>query len=223
MCVYGINNAEGGNPIIGCRTASAQTGDPFGAVDSIIPGPGNVRMKGWMIDPDASAPIKLHVYIDNTFKGEFTADGSRPDVASAYPGYGPVHGFDVTVPTFIGFQQVSVYAIDVGAGVNKLVGAKMIVVGGNPYGALDSAVGQAGGVKVSGWAIDPDSADPAQVHVYVDGTFRGEFTADGTRTDVGGAYPGTGTQTVSRQRFPRRPARTKCACTSSTSVGVGIS
>ncbi len=72
MCVYRINNAEGGNPIIGCRTASAPDRRSLGAVDSIIPGPGNVRMKGWVIDPDAGAPIKLHVYIDNTFKGEFT-------------------------------------------------------------------------------------------------------------------------------------------------------
>jgi hypothetical protein len=192
VCVYGINDAEGGNPLIGCRTANVQTGDPFGAVDSIIPGPGTVRMRGWVIDPDAAAAIKVHVYVDDTFKGEFVADGARPDVASAYPGYGAVHGFDIAIPTFIGFQQVSVFAINVGTGVNRLVGAKMIVVGGNPYGALDSAVGQAGGIKVNGWAIDPDTADSAKVHVYVDGTFRGEFTADGTRTDVGAAYPGYG-------------------------------
>src|SRR4029077_12939463 len=68
-CVYAINNAEGGNPIIGCRTATAQTGDPFGAVDSIVPGPGSVRMKGWVIDPDATAAVKVHVYIDDTFSG----------------------------------------------------------------------------------------------------------------------------------------------------------
>jgi hypothetical protein len=192
VCVYAINDAEGGNPIIGCRTANAQTGDPFGALDSVTPGPGTARMKGWVIDPDATGPIKVHVYVDNVFKGEFTADTSRPDVAAAYPGYGPVHGFDVSVPTFIGFQQISVYSINVGTGTNKLVGSKMIVVGGNPYGALDSAVGQSGAVKVTGWAIDPDEADPTTVHVYVDNVFKGEFLADGARPDVGAAYPGYG-------------------------------
>ena len=157
-----------------------------------MPGPANVRMGGWVIDPDAAGPIKVHVYIDNTFKGEFDANTPRPDVASAYPGYGQPHGFDITVPTFIGFQQVSVFSIDVGPGTNKHVGSKMVVVGGNPYGAVDTAVGQAGGVRVAGWAIDPDTAAAAKVHVYVDSVYRGEFTANQSRPDVGGAFPAYG-------------------------------
>jgi hypothetical protein len=192
VCVYAINDGAGGNPVIGCKAGTRVSGDPFGSLDNVQAGPGNVRVRGWVIDPDAVGPIKIHVYVDNTFKGEFTADVVRTDVAAAYPGYGEVHGFDVTLPTFIGFQQIDVWAIGVGPGINKVIGSKMVVVGGHPYGSLDTAVGQAGGVRVGGWAIDPDTAGPAKVHVYVDGQFRGEFTADLARPDIGAAVPAYG-------------------------------
>ena len=189
VCVYAINDDAGGHPLIGCKTATRQTGDPFGSVDRMTAGPGTVRAQGWIIDPDTTGPVKVHVYVGDQIKGEFTADLSRPDVAAAYPGYGSVRGFDITIPVAAGFQQVSVYAINVGAGGNKLVGSRMVVVGGHPYGSLDSAVGQAGGIRVSGWAIDPDTASATKVHVYVDGSFRGEFDASQSRADVGAAYP----------------------------------
>lgn len=193
VCVYGINNAEGGHALIGCKTATRQTGDPFGALDSVVAGPLTARARGWVIDPDTAGAVKVHVYVGDTYRGEFDADVSRPDVAAAYPGYGQVRGFDVTVPVPAGTQQIGVFAINVGAaGENKLIGARVIVVGGHPYGSLDSAVGQAGGIRVSGWAIDPDTADPAKIHVYVDGAYRGEFDANQSRPDVGGAYPGYG-------------------------------
>jgi len=192
VCVYAINDGAGGHPLIGCRAASRQTGDPFGSLDAVTPGPGTVRTRGWVIDPDSAGPIKVHVYVDSTFKGEFDADVSRPDVGAAYPGYGNVHGFDLTIPTFVGFQQISVWAIGVGPGGNRLVGTRMTVVGGHPYGSLDTAVGQLGGIRFAGWAIDPDTADPIKVHVYVDGAFRGEFAAGQSRPDVGGAFPAYG-------------------------------
>jgi subtilisin family serine protease len=192
VCVYGINQAQGGHALVGCRSVVTPTGNPFGSVDSMEGGPGNARLRGWVIDPDTSGPVKVHVYVDNTFKGEFTANGSRPDVGATFPGYGSMHGFDITIPTFIGFQQVRVFAINVGSGANPLLRSQVIVVGGDPYGSVDGAVGQAGGLRASGWAIDRDTADSTKVHVYVDGAFRGEFAADEPRADVGAAFPAYG-------------------------------
>ena len=46
-----------------------------------------------------------------------------------------------------------------------------------------------GRVAVAGWAIDPDTASPTDVHVYVDGTLAVVGPANQTRPDVGIAYP----------------------------------
>ncbi len=48
------------------------------------------------------------------------------------------------------------------------------------------------GLSLSGWAIDPDTADAVDVHVYVNGSNAGVATAAGPREDVGRANPGYG-------------------------------
>jgi hypothetical protein len=47
---------------------------------------------------------------------------------------------------------------------------------------------------LSGWAIDPDDAEPVTVHIYVDGAWFTSSDANGSRIDVGAAYPGYGDQ-----------------------------
>jgi hypothetical protein len=173
-----------------------------------------------VIDPDTTNPVKVHVYVGDIYRGEFDADVSRPDVAAAYPGYGPVRGFDVTVPVAAGLQQVAVYAINVGGGQNRLVGARMVVVGGNPHGSVDSATGQSGGVRVSGWALDPDTAAPTKVHVYVDDVYRGEFDANESRPDVGAAFPGYGSNHGFTATVPA-PSGTRRVCVYAINIGAG--
>jgi hypothetical protein len=59
----------------------------------------------------------------------------------------------------------------------------------NPKGSLDAV--QAGvGVRVAGWAFDPDTSAVNDVHVYVDGAFRGSYAANTSRPDVAAAFPG---------------------------------
>lgn len=64
----------------------------------------------------------------------------------------------------------------------------------NPVGALEAAGPTTPGtVGVRGWAYDPDSPTAAlDVHVYVDGTGAAIARADGSRPDVGAAFPGAG-------------------------------
>lgn len=61
-----------------------------------------------------------------------------------------------------------------------------------PFGWLDSAVPLPGTIQVHGWAIDPETTGPIDIHVYVDGVFAGGMTANLSRPDVGVAYPGYG-------------------------------
>jgi hypothetical protein len=56
-----------------------------------------------------------------------------------------------------------------------------------PDGALDGAMAAAGvgaGIRVSGWALDPDSEAPATVLVTVDGAVAGRAPADDARADL---------------------------------------
>ncbi len=192
VCVYAINVGAGStNPVLGCR--SIEVGRPFGSVDRAVAVASGLRVTGWAIDPDTVDPIKVHVYVDSQFRGEFVASQPRPDVAAVHPEYGPAHGFDVNVLAGPGARRVDVWAINTGGGANPLLGTRTVnVIGGNPIGSLDTARNGPDSITVTGWAIDPDDANPAKVHVYVDGQFRGEFPADQPRPDVARFYPGYG-------------------------------
>src|SRR5690606_8267121 len=63
---------------------------------------------------------------------------------------------------------------------------------GSPFGSLDSVTAVAGGVRVRGWSIDPNTSSPTRVHVYVDGRGRVAATANRTRNDVARVYSHAG-------------------------------
>lgn len=195
VCIYLLNDqASGTHPMIGCKPVQVLGGNPRGALDNVIAGPGSVIVSGWAFDPDTLGPVRIHVYADGRIIGDGLADVNRPDIAAAFPGYGAAHGFRITLPIPDGFHEVCAYAINEGSGDrNPLVGCRSTFIGGSPYGSVDGVAGIGGGsISVSGWAIDPDTAGPTQVHVYVDGTYRGPLVADVNRPDVGAAFPGYG-------------------------------
>jgi hypothetical protein len=189
VCVYGINAAgPGANTTLQCRTITVG-GAPFGAVDSMRAGPNQIRVSGWVIDRDLATPGRVHVYVDGAAT-PVQADRPRPSVGRAYPLYGENHGFDRVVPATPGRHQVCVYGIDLsGPGDNTTIGCRTVVVGGAPFGAVDSVHAASGQVRVTGWEIDPDSAGPGRVHVYVDGRAAGAGAAGNPRGDIAAAYP----------------------------------
>ncbi len=107
------------------------------------------------------------------------------------------------------------------ANLAALGGGSANPAAGNPFGSVDlGAHRQFGTIDVAGWAIDPDSTGPLTVHVYVDGVGAGITTADTTRTDVGGAYPGWGDQHGFQTTVAAGPgAHTVCAYAINTGVG----
>ncbi len=62
----------------------------------------------------------------------------------------------------------------------------------DPIGSLDAAQVGPGSVTVTGWTIDPDTADPIDVHVYVDGTGYAIGPAALSRPDVAAVLPDYG-------------------------------
>ena len=184
------NIGLGVNKVLAERTVDVLTGNPFGNLESATAGPGRVRVTGWVLDPDVVDPLDIHVYVGSSWGGAGVADIVRPDVAAVFPGYGPVRGFDITVPAAAGLQTIKVYALNKGAGSdNPVIGTRSVFVGGNPFGNVEQVAGQTGAFQLSGWVIDPDTVDPVELHVYVDGGWGGQLLADRPRPDVATAFP----------------------------------
>ncbi|MBG0717972.1 hypothetical protein G3N18_07780, partial [Microbacterium sp. 2C] len=109
--------------------------------------------------------------------------------------YGPNHGFAETVQLPTGTSTVCAYAINQGAGGNASLGCTTVTVlptiadqGRVPFGVLEAVQVSGNSAVASGWAIDPDTASPISVHLYV-GSVGKAVTADRARSDVGAAYP----------------------------------
>ena len=222
------SNANGSTPlgIVGgeratapntpCPTGAETVGpvgsqEPFGSYDQARSAEaGRVHVAGWAIDNDArTSPVTVHAYIGGE-AGQPGAEGhdlgpasvTRPDVGAAHAGAGDQHGFDTAFTTGkTGPQPVCLYAINIGGGLNPLMGCKTVTIeSAQPFGALDAADGGGGTLHVRGWALDRNAkTSPVGVHVYVGGP-AGTSGAEShdlglaatDRSDIGAAHPWAG-------------------------------
>jgi hypothetical protein len=190
VCAYGINRGWGENVTLGCETVTVMRGNPIGGISAEVTGQ-SVRVRGWTIDPDTADPIDLHLYVDGVGRA-LRASAERSDVGRVYPGYGSPHGIDTTLDLQPGRHEICAYGINVGPGGNALLNCVTVsVVNKSPFGGTNIASVD-GEIRLQGWVIDPDTAEPVQVHVYVDGVGAAVGTADVRRPDVEAAYPGYG-------------------------------
>jgi hypothetical protein len=99
----------------------ARAGSPVGHLDSATsPGSHRLSLKGWVFDPDkVGTSVYVRVYVgkpgtSSRQRLDFDAAAlSRPDVAKAYPGVGPLHGFAQTATVKAsGSQVVYVYGLN---------------------------------------------------------------------------------------------------------------
>lgn len=193
VCAYGLNvSGAGQTTAIGCRPFDFMH-SPFGNVERLTQVPEGIRVQGWVLDPDTTDPIEVHVYGGGGGTNTGLAQGSRPDVEATYPGFGSAHGFDAVIPwTAGGRAELCVYGINVGSGANSLIGCRTITFMTNPFGSLELVQRTAAGLRVVGWAIDPGTAAPIEVHVYVNGGGINLGPARDRRADVASAYPSYG-------------------------------
>jgi hypothetical protein len=134
-----IDNNYVDGATVGGGTLIPGSEDPVGFLDLVgSPSPGQVRVKGWALDPNlATQPLTIRAYVGgragapkaHEFDFGPIASRSRPDVAAKYPTAGPGHGFDISFPTVkSGRQPVCVYAVNTGGGVDRMLGCKSIGV-----------------------------------------------------------------------------------------------
>ncbi|HEY3438775.1 MAG TPA: hypothetical protein VGK35_13915, partial [Actinotalea sp.] len=168
--------------------AGAASGSPLGAVESVTAVSGGVRVTGWAWDGDTTAAVTMSLTA-GTVAVKAPASGYRADIAKLYPAAGSYRGFDVVVPTAPGSQSVCTTALNVGAGSNKAFGCTTVTVpNSSPVGNTDGVTVTATGVRIWGWAADPDMTAPITVRLAFAGTTR-DVVANLPRPDVQKAYP----------------------------------
>ncbi|MGI9602543.1 MAG: CapA family protein [Acidimicrobiales bacterium] len=170
-------------------------GDPIGTLSHAISGQGDrIQVRGWALDPDTADPVSVHLYVDGRFAAGVRADRRRRDVEAKFPELGADHGFKTVILGVVrGTHRVCAFALDRVPGVGaRSIGCRTVTVGpARPFGALDSVSSPANGrIRVSGWAIDPNTTRPTTVHLYVGDQLLGTTRADRVRPDVARRYPG---------------------------------
>lgn len=193
LCVFGLNAVGGGgSSILGCRGMELRS-EPVGSIDGAVAAFGTIYVAGWALDPDTAESIEVHTYVDEAGYNLGPANGSRTDVAAAYPGWGAAHGYFAGMPAGPGTHRVCVYGINKAYGGNAALGCPTLTMPtGSPFGTVDVAAAVPGGVQVSGWSLDPDTAESTEIHVYIDGAGTNLGLATTSRSDVAAAYPGAG-------------------------------
>ena len=192
VCVYAAESSYGALRRLTCQSFRVNN-NPRGALESVTASSGSVAFSGWSIDPNTVDPISVQIFVDGTLASTVTADVSRPDIAAANPGSGPLHGFTGTTPVSDGPHRVCAYGINTGAGsANPLLGCRSVgssIPTENPIGGIDAI--SSGGLNgfMLGWTIDRDSTGPISARVTVNGRTAAQVAAGGNRAGLSGVYP----------------------------------
>ncbi len=187
--VYAIGQGNRtANQIIANTTVAVPGGPSFGVIDFAEVGAQGLVASGWVIDPDTRDPVEVHAYLDGAFAGKAIADRPRTDVARVHAGYGPAHGYRITLPIedIASSHELCLYAIDKGGdGNTRFACADIEPPPGLPFGVVERFDAHAEGVRVSGWVVDPDLGTASTtVVVTIDGRETARGPADEIRDDV---------------------------------------
>ncbi|GAA4198215.1 hypothetical protein GCM10022252_48280 [Streptosporangium oxazolinicum] len=194
VCAKVRNMGAGKDKSIGCVTKTIKI-NPFGAWESMTREGDNIRVKGWVIDPDTTAAVQIDMYDTKGFLGSAMADKPRSDVGDDNSGYGDYHGFETVLPEnpADGEHHVCLVMINAGPGAHSDFGCKPYTVRHLPWGALDQVKRTGTDLRVVGWAVDDDArTSPVTVDVYLDGKLVHNAVANQYREEVGRDLPGYG-------------------------------
>ena len=192
VCIYAIDVGPGDNSYR-CDTVTSPTGSPALNIDQEAGVDlGSITLRGWAVDPDTVAAVRVDVYVDGRGWASLPASDAKASLATAFPGYGANHQFSTQLTGLgPGSHQVCVYAINVGGGSNSINCNTVSMLTGSPAFLLDQSSGGAGNtVTVRGWAIDPDTAAAVRIDTYIDGMGANSLYASDLKPSLLAAYAG---------------------------------
>ncbi len=130
VCAYPLNapGTAGSRVSLGCWTVLV--GTPNGVLEFANPGAGRIHIRGWVLDPDSTAPVTTTLVLDGRTVATLPASLGRADVASRFPGYGAAHGYARTLSAKAGRHTVCVYARNLSGtpGSNVRLGCRTMTV-----------------------------------------------------------------------------------------------
>lgn len=160
---------------------------------------GGIEVTGWSLDPFTDVTVASFIWINvDGSGGPAIANQPLNWIDGLYPGAGPNHGFDLTVPASPGNHTVCVHGTN-----SALLGCKQVTVPQqqSSVGRIESVTGVIGAIEVTGWSLDTNSNAPTYVWVNVDGSggpaFAGEYSAAAAT-----AYPALGANHGFSARIP---------------------
>lgn len=133
VCATASNVGAGAHKDLGCRSVTIPDSSPFGNIEQASAITGGISLKGWAIDPDTTSSIYLWVTLDGAGR-HWLANRDRQDIANAFPGFGPNHGFQGSLAASPGTHRVCVTAVNVGPGSHKSLGCWTVTVPGSTSG-----------------------------------------------------------------------------------------
>ena len=156
-------------------------------------------------------PVEVEVTVDGTPTATSTADADEGQPAG--------HGFDLVVSLAEGSHDVCVLARNLGAGEDATVGCETVEVDRSPFGILELATAD-GEATVTGWVIDPDSVDPVEVELLLDGVVAATVTAGREQPDLAVALPQFGSDRGIEATIPYGPGAARL-CLRALNVDAG--
>ncbi|WP_329106082.1 fibronectin type III domain-containing protein [Micromonospora sp. NBC_01699] len=180
-------------------------GNPTVTLGTPVRQPAGLSVSGTAKDPDGSGPVQVQIKIQGVVVGTLSANRST----GAYSGI---------VPARAG-STVCAVALNQNEGQNTST-CRTFAVSVDPIGSVDEVSPGPAGLRVRGWSIDPDTANPIDVHVYLDGAYARTVNAAGSRADVAAVYPAYGAAHGYDLTLPAGPGA-HTVCVYGINVGAG--
>lgn len=96
--------------------------------------------------------------------------------------------FAVTIPAPAGKLRACVTSLDAAAGFRRAIGCTQLSAPGRPFGRIDAVSGSFETIRLTGWAIDPQTAAPIDVQIRRNGRIVTTIEAAAARPDVDAAH-----------------------------------
>ncbi|HVU92395.1 MAG TPA: fibronectin type III domain-containing protein [Jatrophihabitans sp.] len=173
-----VTNLGYGSDTVFARRSVTLNDSPRITLDYARQSSGKLRVRGWAFDPDTpTSPVTVLVKVDSTTH-TVTANSTRTDVGAHYAGVGNQHGFDVSYTMPEGAHTVAVTARNASYGSDVALAARRAVLNFTPSAAITSLTATSTGLRVSGWASDPDTSAAIATRVSLDGKLLRTLTAN---------------------------------------------